>query len=91
MNEVFAALPAHPDHRPWPRREVDAAMWNALAQHLASGETTLLGLWGEAGMVHMALLDQTVGRGRQPRLRWRMFSIGRPPPSARHPSRADHP
>jgi Ni,Fe-hydrogenase III large subunit len=59
MNEVFAALPARPDHRPWPRREVDAAMWDALAQHLASGATTLLGLWGEAGMVHMALLDKT--------------------------------
>ena len=57
MNEVFAALAAQPDHRPWPRREVDEAMWDALAQQLAAGEITLLGLWGEPGMVHMALLD----------------------------------
>jgi Ni,Fe-hydrogenase III large subunit len=57
MNEAFEALPAHPDHRPWPRRDVDEAMWRALAQQLAAGETTLLGLWGETGIVHMALLD----------------------------------
>ena len=37
MNEVFAALPAHPDHRPWPRREVDEAMWGALAQTVGCG------------------------------------------------------
>ncbi len=59
MNEVFAALPAHPEHRPWPRRMVDEAMWDVLAKQLAAGEITLLGLWGEPGMVHMALLDKT--------------------------------
>jgi Ni,Fe-hydrogenase III large subunit len=49
-------------HKPWPRYEVDAATWDALAEALGRGapaaEGTLLGLWGEAGVIgalHMAL------------------------------------
>ena len=45
-------------HAPWPRAIVDAATWRDLAQGLALGESTLLGLWGDAGAVHMALLDE---------------------------------
>jgi Ni,Fe-hydrogenase III large subunit len=45
-------------HAPWPRAVVDAATWRALAEGLAAGESTLLGLWGDAGEVHMALLDE---------------------------------
>ncbi len=44
-------------HRPWPRAVVDAAGWNAAIIRLAEGQCTLLGLWGETGSVHMALLD----------------------------------
>jgi Ni,Fe-hydrogenase III large subunit len=42
-------------HRPWPRYAIDAATWEALGAALAAGEGTLLGLWGDAGAVHMAL------------------------------------
>jgi Ni,Fe-hydrogenase III large subunit len=44
-------------HRPWPRAVVTAETWNMAADQLARGHWTLLGLWGEAGAVHMALLD----------------------------------
>jgi Ni,Fe-hydrogenase III large subunit len=45
-------------HAPWPRAIVDAATWRDLTGSLAAGESTLLGLWGDTGAVHMALLDE---------------------------------
>jgi len=45
-------------HRPWPRIVVDAAVWRLAGRQLADGLWTLLGLWGEADRVHMALLDE---------------------------------
>jgi Ni,Fe-hydrogenase III large subunit/Ni,Fe-hydrogenase III component G len=48
-------------HRPWPRFAVDVAMWRAAADALAAGRCTLLGLWGEAAAVHMALVDEQTG------------------------------
>jgi Ni,Fe-hydrogenase III large subunit len=42
-------------HAPWPRFDVDAATWSAVAKALGAGEADLLGLWGDAGQVHMAL------------------------------------
>ena len=47
-----------PSHRPWPRAVVDPAAWEAAAGRLAEGRLALLGLWGDAGVVHMALLDE---------------------------------
>ncbi|MBX6321318.1 MAG: hydrogenase expression protein HypE, partial [Rhodospirillaceae bacterium] len=44
-------------HRPWPRVEVEAELWAALAQRLAEGALSLLGLWGDGDRVHMALID----------------------------------
>jgi Ni,Fe-hydrogenase III large subunit len=44
-------------HRPWPRFEVEAGTWLAAADALAAGGGTLLGLWAEPAVVHMALLD----------------------------------
>jgi Ni,Fe-hydrogenase III large subunit/Ni,Fe-hydrogenase III component G len=44
------------EHRPWPRVTVDDDGWNAAVELLATGECTLLGLWGDDGQVHMALL-----------------------------------
>jgi Ni,Fe-hydrogenase III large subunit len=44
-------------HRPWPRAVVTPDLWNAAADQLARGHWTLLGLWGEADAVHMALID----------------------------------
>jgi len=48
-------------HRPWARAIVDDAAWNSAAVELADGHWTLLGLWGEADGVHMALLDNGSG------------------------------
>jgi Ni,Fe-hydrogenase III large subunit len=48
-------------HRPWPRVAVDAAAWRLAADALRDGRLTLLGLWGDRGAVHMALLDAAAG------------------------------
>jgi Ni,Fe-hydrogenase III large subunit len=45
-------------HRPWPRFIAGEKLWNAIAETLADGRLTLLGLWGEEASVHMALLDE---------------------------------
>ena len=45
-----------PSHRPMPRVEVDASVWQYAADLLADGSLTLLSLWGEPDRVHMALL-----------------------------------
>ncbi|MGH8221833.1 MAG: hydrogenase expression protein HypE [Woeseiaceae bacterium] len=46
------------EHRPWPRAVVDADTWVLAAECLTQGSVTLLGLWGEADSVHLALLDE---------------------------------
>lgn len=45
-------------HRPWPRVIVDSDVWESVAFLAADGRCTLLGLWGEADAVHMALAVQ---------------------------------
>jgi len=45
-------------HRPWPRVVVDSEGWDSAAFLAADGRCTLLGLWGEADAVHMALATQ---------------------------------
>ena len=44
-------------HRPYPRLVVDEDGWRSVASQLAAGYWTLLGLWGDVGAVHMAVLD----------------------------------
>jgi Ni,Fe-hydrogenase III large subunit len=44
-------------HNPTPRVIVSADTWRMLARELAAGHTTLFGLWGDTGQVHMALLE----------------------------------
>jgi Ni,Fe-hydrogenase III large subunit len=50
------------NHRPWPRVVLNVAatdlIWHSLVQQLVEGRSTLLGLWGDSGAVHMALLDE---------------------------------
>jgi Ni,Fe-hydrogenase III large subunit len=46
------------EHRPWPRAVVDADTWILAAECLTQGSVSLLGLWGETDVVHMALLDE---------------------------------
>ena len=48
-------------HRPFPRAVVDSAVWSVAVDRLAEGAASLLGLWGEADAVHMALLDEAKG------------------------------
>ncbi len=48
-------------HRPWPRVLVADDGWTQAIDLLARGHCTLLGLWGDAGDVHMALLDEKAG------------------------------
>ncbi len=43
-------------HRPWPRAEVGEDGWRQATDLLADGACSLLGLWGDAPDVHMALL-----------------------------------
>src|SRR5262245_19588111 len=44
-------------HRPCPRFVVGEDAWRFVADRLSRGECTLLGLWGDAPAVHMAVLD----------------------------------
>ena len=46
------------DHRPWPRAVVGTGTWGSVTAQLAEGHCTLLGLWGEADGVHVALLAE---------------------------------
>ena len=48
-------------HRPWPRAQVGDEGWREAMDQLATGRLVLLGLWGDAPMVHMALLDEPAG------------------------------
>ncbi len=48
-------------HHGWPRLMVDRAVWEETIRALAEGRLTLLGLWGEPDVVHMALLDEAEG------------------------------
>jgi Ni,Fe-hydrogenase III large subunit/Ni,Fe-hydrogenase III component G len=43
------------------RTAVTPQKWNEAVVQLAAGERTLLGLWGDAPDVHMALLDESAG------------------------------
>jgi Ni,Fe-hydrogenase III large subunit len=56
---------AHSDlaerHLPWPRALVDEEGWRQAVVQLATGRLVLLGLWGDAPMVHMALCDESGG------------------------------
>jgi Ni,Fe-hydrogenase III component G len=45
------------EHRPWPRFAVNEDAWRFAIAQLATGRWTLLGLWGDTGAVHMAVLD----------------------------------
>jgi len=48
-------------HRPQPRIVVSEDDWRSVARGLAAGKWTLLGLWGDDGAAHMAILDDATG------------------------------
>ena len=41
----------------WPAATVDARAWSAAGERLQAGELSLLALWGEPGVAHMAVFD----------------------------------
>ena len=57
LHELIRAEGIVAAHRPWPRAVVDAESWHEATTLLATGQWTLLGLWGEANQVHIALND----------------------------------
>ena len=50
-----------PGHRPWPRVVVNENGWRFATGQMSAGHWTLLGLWGDTGAVHMAVLDERAG------------------------------
>jgi Ni,Fe-hydrogenase III large subunit len=58
LGELLDAGRSAAEHRPWPRTVVDADTWSLAAECLTQGSVTLLDLWGEADVVHMALLEE---------------------------------
>src|SRR3954468_4235434 len=45
-------------HRPWPRFTVGTQAWGRAVNALVEARATLLGLWGDKGQVHLALLEE---------------------------------
>jgi len=48
-------------HRPWPRAIVTSDTWRLVAQQLVDAGATMLGLWGDTGAVHLALIEEPSG------------------------------
>ena len=55
ITTILAGFASVGFHAPWQRFDVDAEAWTAIAKSLGNGAADLLGLWGDAGAVHMAL------------------------------------
>jgi len=51
----LATLTPVPVHRPWPRYPVDGDIWSAIGQEIGQGGGDLMGYWGDADRVHLAL------------------------------------
>ncbi|MBI5111959.1 MAG: NADH-quinone oxidoreductase subunit C [Rhodovulum sp.] len=90
VSALLADAPLAGPQRPWPRHEVDAAVFATIAEAVGAGERELLALWGEPGLVHMAIrmvgempcvISTAVVDGRFP-------SVGRWHPPAIRPERA---
>ncbi len=60
LNKLFGAAQSVPGHRPWPRSIVDTEMWKLAGHELQVGSVSLLALWAEPDVVHMAVGDSVV-------------------------------
>jgi Ni,Fe-hydrogenase III large subunit/Ni,Fe-hydrogenase III component G len=58
LSEILAEGLVVESHHPWPRVMVSPETWELASRRLADGRLVLLGLWGEADAVHMALLNE---------------------------------
>jgi len=56
LSDLLSTGTEVPSHAPWPRALVGTRAWEEAGRLLAAGKLTLLGLWGEAGFAHMAVL-----------------------------------
>jgi Ni,Fe-hydrogenase III large subunit len=91
LQTVLGAGQPVAEHRPWSRVIVSAETWNALIAGLAGNAWTLLGLWGEAGMVHLAAHESasgTVGVASLPCPDPQFPAVGRQHPPAQRLERA---
>ena len=61
LTQLLAAGEPVAAQHPWPRAVVSSDIWNSLVERLASGAFTLLGLWSEPSMVHLAAWEQASG------------------------------
>jgi Ni,Fe-hydrogenase III large subunit len=67
----------------WPATGVDARAWAEAGERLQAGAVSLLGLWGEPGIAHLALLEDAEPRLLQLRCSDNRFpSLGRLHPPA---------
>lgn len=57
LEDLLLTRPKATPSRPWPRLTVSAGDWRAAAEHFAIGRWTLLALWAEPRLVHMAVLE----------------------------------
>src|SRR3990172_5339505 len=48
-------------HRPWPLTIVTSDAWRLVLQQLVEARATMIGLWGDAGAVHLALIEEPSG------------------------------
>jgi Ni,Fe-hydrogenase III large subunit len=48
-------------HRPWPRAIVTSDAWRLVVQELVEARASMLGLWGDTGAVHLALIEEPSG------------------------------
>jgi len=55
ISTILGRLAAVGYHAPWRRFDVDTRTWTAIAESLGEGGADLLGLWGDANTVHLAL------------------------------------
>jgi hypothetical protein len=62
LDDVFAKCQVAAPPRPWPRLVITAEQWRMAASELADGRWTLLALWGEPSVVHMAILEDGSNR-----------------------------
>lgn len=62
LDAAFGACSLAAPPRPWPRLAVDAEQWRAAASELSTGRWTLVALWAEPDVVHMAVLEPATGR-----------------------------
>ena len=56
--EILADIAPIAGHLPWPRGQIGEIAWHLAVGKLVAGELTMLSLWADANLVHMALLSE---------------------------------